>query len=320
MTKTKTFKTHEYIKDMSSEEYHGTVGTFSSSQFKDLLDDETIFIKKYILKEVEKEDVPAFDVGTYFHTGILEPHKLKDDCVVYPGKIRRGKEWDTFKEQNKDKVIVTQSQKDQAEGLIKCVRESVIAKGYLDGEPEVSLFTKISIHQGNIYAPHFKKRLTPGGWVESTLPELSSSYNIVIKVRSDTLGKGYISDLKSTTGNAVSERSMRGKISDYSYDLSAALYLDMFSLMNPILADPIYKNGMKCSRFAWIFASKDFFNSKTYLATDINILVGRSKYTKALLKMKTCADNNWQIVDSLGVLDPLPHELEHLKPKDTDLL
>lgn len=300
---------HRLIYDMSSEEYHGMPRTSSSTQLKDLLDDEDVFIKKHILKEIQREEAPAFDVGTYFHTGVLEPHKLKMDCVVYHKKTRYGKEWEKFKQDNAGKAIVTKAQKEQAEGLIRAVMDSPVAQEYLVGDSEVSMFVELVIHSGQIFAPYFGKVLTRKGWEEGPKKRPDDGYTVFIKVRADKLGDTFISDLKSTTGNAKSRRSMQEKISYYNYDLSAALYLDVFSLLKPDLCE-----------FIWIFASKDLFNSKTYRASETNILVGRAKYIKALFRMADCAANNWKSVDYLDVLEPLQHELEYLREKDTDFL
>lgn len=300
---------HKIIRDMPIELYHSTPDTFSSSQFKDLLDDEDIFIKKHIQKTVEKEENGAFDIGTYFHTGILEPHKLKTDCVVFPGKIRRGDAWEKFKTTNRNKTIVTQTQKDQAQGIIKAVKNSPVAQQYLKGESEVSLFTLFSVFQGQIFAPYFGKVLTLDGWEPGPKKKQEGAYNFTVKTRADLFGESFISDLKSTTGNARSNKSMRDKISYYHYDLSASLYLDTFSLINPDIQD-----------FIWIFASKDIYNSMSYRASITNLKVGRAKYMKAMIKMADCARNKWQSVDYLGVLEPNIYELEHLKEKDSDLL
>lgn len=296
---------------MDIADYHATPATFSSSQFKDLLDDPDVFIKKYIEKSIPRLEIAAFDVGTYFHTGTLEPHKLKTECIVYPGKVRRGKDWDKFKAKHKGKAIVTQGQKDTAEGLVRAVKNSPVAQNYLDGTPEVSLFVQILVVDGQIYAPHYSKMLTRDGWVDGVVDKkkMKRAFAFVVKVRADMLGDIYISDLKSTTGNAVSERSMRDKISYYSYDLSASLYLDIFSLVRPSLTE-----------FWWIFASKDFFNSRTHKASPTNILVGRAKYMWAFIQMADCAACNWKTVDRPGILEPLPHELEWLKERDIDLL
>ena len=302
-------KLHTLIYDLPNNEYHAIKGTTSSTQFKDLLDDEDVFIKKHITKEVEKLELAAFDVGSYFHTGVLEPHRLKADCIVYPGKVRRGRDWDKFKAKHKDKAIVTQFQKDQAMGLVKAVKDSPVAQEYLVGKSEVSLFTKIGIKNGIIHAPFYGKVLTINGWTRSLTKETKFDYELIIRVRADKLGDTFISDLKSTTGNAKSNKSMREKISYYQYDLSAALYLDMFSLKLPSVRE-----------FIWIFASKELFNSKTYRASQKNIRVGRAKWMRAVLKLADCAQNNWQSADYLDVLEPLPHEEELIREKDTDLV
>lgn len=297
--------------DLPNEDYHGPEFSWakSSTQFKDLLDDEDVFIEKHIKKTVEKEESAAFDVGTYFHTGILEPHKLKIDCVVFPGKVRRGKDWEIFKAKHKNKAIVSNTQKEQAEGLVRAVKRSPVAQEYLVGKPEVSFFAELNIYRGEIFAPYYGKKLTRNGWVDGPNKRNEKAYVVYVKVRADCLGETFISDLKSTTGNARSNKTMREKISYYQYDVSASLYLDMFSLHLP-----------KVREFIWIFASKDSYNSKTYVASPTNILVGRAKYMKALIKLADCAANDWQSVDYLDTLEPLPYELEVLVEKDIDLL
>lgn len=304
-------KLHTLIFGLDIEDYHrGTVG-FSSSQFKDLLDDdEDTFIAKYIEKRIEREDSQAFDVGTYFHTGTLEPHKLKDDCVVFPGKIRRGAKWDSFKKKHSKKAIVTQAQKDMAVGLIKTVKESKMAQKYLIGKPEVSLFIEIAVFEEKIYAVYFGNRLTRNGWVKDVQGAFNakrSGYKFVVKVRADMLGRLYISDLKSTRGNARSMVDMKKTVSNYHYDLSASLYLDMFSLMRPEIVE-----------FVWIFASKSILHSKTWRASPDNILVGRAKYMRAMIALAKCAGNGWKVRDTIGVLEPAHWEREWLREKEDE--
>jgi len=299
------------IYDLPSNDYHAISGTYSSSQLKDLLDDEQIFLAKHVHKTVEKLSISAFDVGTYFHTGVLEPHKLKIDCAVFDGKIRRGERWEAFKKKNEGKAIVSPVQISQAEGLIETVKDSPIAMGYIErGTPEVSFFTELIIHGGEIYSAHRGVMLCPErGWINSVVPKDKKAVRVIIKVRADSWGDDFILDLKSTTGNARSAFSMRQKISYYQYDLSASLYSDMFALFDGVQR-----------KFVWTFASKDFHNSKTYVASMSNMLVGRAKYRKALLKLAECISNKWQLYDELGTLEPLGHELEHIKKSDTDFI
>lgn len=313
---TTTFNKKQYLHkltyDLPNEEYHGPnfKWAFSSSQFKDILEDEDLFIEKHIHRTIEREESPAFDVGTYFHVGTLEPHKLKTECVVFPGKIRRGKDWERFKKKNKNKAIVTQQQKDQAEGLVRAVKNSPIAQKYLKGEPEVTLIVELNIYDGKIYAPHYGKVLTPEGWEDGPLKRFKDAYVLYVKVRADLLGKTFITDLKSTSGNARINQSMRGMITEYTYDLSCALYTDIFNLH----FDGAIEN------FYWIFASKKYLKAKTYFASPDQFRVGRAKYMKGMIKMAKRAASNWEYVDTLDSLEPLPFELEHLKTRDVDLI
>lgn len=309
----KQAKLHTPIFDLDIEDYHRGTAGYSSSQFKDLIDDEDVFIAKHIEKRIEREESPAFDVGTYFHTGVLEPHKLKKECVVYPGKVRRGEKWERFKKKNSSKTIVTQSQKDTATGLITATKKSSVAKKYLIGKAEVSLYIEIAVIGNKIYAPYFGKRLTRNGWVEDLQgahAAKKTGYKFIVKVRADMLGKTYISDLKSTSSNSRSMREMKKTVSDYDYDLSAALYMDMFSLIRP-----------EIEKFIWIFASKSVLNCKTWRASEDNIRVGRAKYMKAMETLAKCARNDWKLADELGVLEPAHWDREWLdEENDIDLL
>ncbi len=304
-----TFNLHKLILDLSSDEYHSTPGTFSSTQLKDLLGNLGQFVKKHINKEVPREENDAFDIGTYFHTKILEPHKIKEECVVYPGKIRRGKDWEEFKKKNKGKAIVTEQQKVQAEGLVEAIKKCPTAVKYLKGKPEVSLFTEINIVNGQIYAPHYGKALTPQGWVDGPKKRIEGAHKVIIKVRADTLGNVFVSDLKSTTGDAESEDSMADKVEYYNYDLSAALYLDMFALLNPMLRE-----------FWWLFSSKDMMNARAHKADEKMILIGRAKYMFALRRMAEAAANGWKVYDSPGLIRPSARQMRWLEEREVDLL
>lgn len=296
------------IREMSSADYHNTRGTYSSSQLKDLLDDEEVFIKKYIKQEIPRVESDAFDVGTYFHTGCLEPHKVSKEISVFDGKVRVGKAWELFKEKNKGKTIITQKQKEMGDNMIRAVKNSPVSQEYLKGEPELSLFIELLVYDREIYAPAFNMVLTPEGWAEvEKVP--TNGFKVVIKVRADCLGDTFISDLKSTSGKATQPSSVRGSISKYKYDLSAALYLDMFSLIKEDV-----------SAFIWIFASKENSCAASWIATKNQIMVGRSKWSYAIKKLSDLSASNWELPDFLREAEPLPNELEWLRSKDTDYL
>ena len=299
------------VEDMSSEEYHKYPGTYSSSQLKSMLEDPELFHRKYIAKTEEKSTGAHFDVGTYFHTSILEPQKLKTECAVFTG-IRRGKEWESFKETNCGKAIITESELKQAEGLVEAVKNSPVAMGRLGrGKPEVSAFVDVTVSCGDIFAPNGDV-LGKNGWEPAKGRKVSKKKSTVIplKTRADLLAEDFILDLKSTTGNSKNEYAMRGSVSKYSYDLSAALYLDIFTLATEKVI----------SEFIWTFASKDCFNSRSYVASNENIQIGRAKWKKAVLSLSEYIENGWVFEDYLAILNPNMWELEFIKVRGEDLL
>jgi len=272
------------IKDMSSAEYHGLVDEnemyFSSSQLKVIVDDPEEFYKKYISRELPaSQDNSAMDVGSYFHTAILEPHKLKEEFAIFTGKVRRGKEWDAFEEENKGKIILTNSMLEQAEILVKAVKDSPIAMSLLTkGNAELSLFTELE--------------------------------GLPVKVRFDyiVLGKdySYIVDLKSTSGNVKNKFAVQTKVASLQYELSASLYIRAVNqhIANAKLPYAPVKD------FYWIFASKDRGSSRTYLASEDHLKIGNKKVDEAIKLLKKYRANGWAFEDEMGICYPPQHQID----------
>lgn len=302
------YKTNELIFDMPSDVYHGTEGTYSSSQLKTMLEDPELFYKKYITKEMAKEESSAFDTGTYFHTAILEPHNLEKECVVFPGAIRRGKEWDAFKELHKGKAILTKSDKEKADTTIAAIKNSPRCMEFLNGgKVEVSTFVDLYVFNKNVYVffGGSVQRLTVDGWkpTEEITVDLLLDFatKLRIKVRADSIRieDGIISDLKSTTGNCKNEHEVKEKVANYEYDLSAALYLDIFTASTGKLFDT----------FALLFASKDLGNAKAWTVSEKQKKVGRTKWKKAIVLLAEFVEKGWTFEDCVGVCEPTYYNL-----------
>ena len=164
------------------------------------------------------------DVGTYVHTAVLEPEKLEEETAIYPGPIRRGKDWDKFEAENKGKVILTSNDVDVALDMIGAVNSSPIARSHLDGyEHEVSLFVEVYVmleqerDESQIY--HINKdgdiyRITSIGWVFTSSNKIDPDsikefgHKLILKVRADSINfeKKDISDVKTTTANPKDTR------------------------------------------------------------------------------------------------------------------
>lgn len=299
--------------DLSSEEYHSMPDSFSSSQLKTMLEDPEKFYKDYVTRENPKKEASSLNVGTYFHTAILEPELLLVENAVFTGAKRIGKEWDKFRVDNVGKNIITSSELDNAEILINAVKNSKVAMAHIDGyEKELSAFIDVVVFGDEIFTTLPNGELVSlgrSGWI--TVEELQLEdivefgTKLRIKVRADAINRKtkIISDLKSTSGNCKNEYEMRSKIDSYSYDLSASLYLDIFSATT----------GDKFETFAWIFASKDFRNCKTWYASPKNVMIGRNKWKKAVLDLAYYINKDWVFEDTIGVLEPSFYQMEWIK-------
>lgn len=335
-TKTKNFKP-ELVKvkytlfelnyEMSSEEYHGTPGTFSSSQLKDLKDEDTdLFHKKWITKEIPRKENDAFDLGTYVHTAVLEPEKLSKECAIFKGKVKAGEKWQLFKKKNSGKLLLTQKQADAGDVLAKAVFASKTSMNLISaGTPEVSLFVEIGINPntGEIIHRSFSKsisyrRLLPNGeWVNIASQKTSDYVWVILKVRADDLCEegGFILDLKTTSSNAKSEEECMKSTKYYDYDLSAALYVDLFNI---VLDGKIHE-------FYWTYVSKTHLNCRTHRALPETLMTGRAKWMKAAVALARGIKSNWQSVDTIGEIAPDLYDyskyvLKQTKQSDSDLL
>lgn len=287
--------------ELPNEAYHGLVGVFSSSQLKDVLKDEDIFLAKYIHKTLENSsDSDALGVGTYFHTMLLEPQKVDKEIAIFPGKVRHGKAWDEFKNSNPGKTIVTTSGKETGDKLVEAVKNSKTALEYLVGRPEISLITEVEVLGDVVFSRKYAKKLGKDGWEDISTKSFPRGITVALKVRADVLGDKFISDLKSTSSPANSKLAISTAISTYSYDLSSALYLDLFGLVVPNLRE-----------FVWIFASKLDGLSTSWSAGQDILRIGRAKWCDAVKKIATLKKNNWASAmsqDQLHVAEPLDWE------------
>ncbi len=301
-----TFQSHE----LTNEEYHGMAEHYSSSQLKDILDDPEIFYRKYITREIEREESSAFDVGTYFHTSILEPDKVEDELAVFKG-VRRGKEWEFFKAKNFGKTIITENEETQANKMIESVKANKMWAELSRGAmPEYSLATtvKVATQLGMVYLPDGRYLTLDGGWTApGTMINFKKSVNLNLRVRADSINweRGIILDLKSTSGNAKSVHYIKDRISSYKYDMSAMLYADLFGAAFHRDFD-----------FYWVFASKDTGISQIYRADQDSKMVGRAKWVKAVLALAECIENNWKFQDTVVDIGPTPWDRDLIKKKE----
>lgn len=86
-----------------------------------------------------QDESRALDIGSAAHSLILGGRPV----VAYPGKVRRGKEYDQFELDNEDAIILTKAEFGRASRMAKAVKDNADAMRVLEGEVETMMLWKV---------------------------------------------------------------------------------------------------------------------------------------------------------------------------------
>ena len=109
---------------VENNKYHALPGT-SSSNIRDIADDVQAYMHGNTEPHAESD---AKLLGAAAHCYILQPELFDIEYAVYLGKVRRGKQWDEFVEEQEeyDKEIITKKMYERCIGM----RDSLDRSGY----------------------------------------------------------------------------------------------------------------------------------------------------------------------------------------------
>jgi exodeoxyribonuclease VIII len=154
-------------------------------------------------KTHRREDTVGLACGRAIHTAVLEPEKFESEYIVFPGKTRRGKEWDAFKEEHAGKAtILKANERDDALAAAEAVKR----------HPDVAAFMKDGVSEQS-----FK-------WVDDAT-------GLTCKCRVDWIG-GVLFDLKST--GDIHERKFGNIAARLMYHGQIAMYADGAGHAGPV--------------------------------------------------------------------------------------
>lgn len=237
----------------SNQEYHANKSHLSSSQLKLILKDPQRFYSEYILGNKLNESKSVFDEGTFTHMLVLEPDKIAD-FAVFAGLRKAGREWEEFKAANPGKIILSAPQVARCEKLYQSYASMPVAA-----------------------------KLISEGLAEHNM--VGMLMDVALKARADYAipGKDILVDLK-TTAMPTDRDAFAGTVREYGYQLSAALYCELYRQTYGRLCD-----------FYWVVLSKDDYGCAVYKASTETLSEGTSQVTKALILYKKClASGLWQ--------------------------
>ena len=245
--------------DIPNKDYHADREYVSSSGLKLILKDPEAFYNQYVKGEApEDENLTAFDFGSYVHALVLEPETIEDEFIFYSG-TKRGKAWEAFQEKHKDsnKIIITKSQNKVAQAMMAAYKEGSITIGKQGHNTELP------------YEYFFSS-----GVAESSAATILD--DVPVKARFDYhKSNGDISmiiDVKTTSQAHLDRETIQDICERYSYDLSAALYVD--------IAEKI--TGKPQEFYFFFMSKKPPYRVKLFKASKQMIARGREKYKKAL--------------------------------------
>jgi len=211
------------------------------------------------------ETTRSMDFGSAIHCLLLEPEKFKSLYVPYEG-IKRGKKWETFKNDHPEHIIISNSQLEQV----------INACNVVLANPTLRIILANS--QKEISAVH----------------KFEEGYEL--KAKADILGKKTMWDVK-TTAMGLSDKALYRAIYKYYYHFSAAHYMKVF---NANLEGRIENFG-----WIFIDTTSKLFHTRLVLAPADLLESGFILLNAALEKLQECMKTNvWEgYPQSISVLN-----------------
>ena len=238
-------KTEVIQKLINDEDYYGEFG----KQYLSNSDIKTLLNNPLELKNPSKQ-IPAFLVGGYFHTAILEPDKLKNFKII-ESTTRNTK---AYKEISQGEMCLLQHEVDQCEILVEKIMDNRVCRDLIHGDD-----------------------------VEFERPEITDLFGNKWKGKADIINheEKLVIDLKTTSDID----RFRWSASKFNYDSQAYIYSNLFGYEMLFIAidkethqiglfdcsPEFYKAGedkvRKASDAYDLFYKTDDFDSKQYLIT-----------------------------------------------------
>ena len=206
-------------------------------------------------------DTDARRLGRCRHLAILEPERFRHQVAVWDGKVRRGKEWDAFRAENRGLEILRPEEFEHCIAIQKAVRANPVAAEYLARAPaEVTLlWTHVAQAVGAL-----------------------AGYRIECKGRPDIAQARAIVDFKSTRD--ASPDGFGRECWRYRYDAQGAFYVDGYEAVT----------GQRLPYVLIAAENTPPYVVQVYTVPDVVLELGREHYRGLLDRLALCrAENRW---------------------------
>jgi exodeoxyribonuclease VIII len=247
-------------KDLSPQDYHGSLEFVSSSGLKEIAKNSPRhFINMLCEQQFGKteEEPEHFRFGRIAHMMLLEPSKFRENYIAMPdfgdmrSKINREAKEAWVKDQPANAILLNQK--------------------------EMSDLTRMA---GSILSNPIAKKILSEGMVEASLFFRDKDTGILCRSRPDIFQiGGYVVDFKTTQDSSPGVFS--NSIRSYRYDLQMAFYYDAVKLVTG--KEPEAAVIIACDK-------KAPFDTGIYMLDDDALETGRQWYKQALRILKVCIE------------------------------
>ena len=255
------------VYDITNEQYHASEGISRSKLM--LLDKSPYHFWYETMSGLaeKQESTPAMNIGSAFHTMLLEPAKFQMEFAVAPKVDRRtkqGKEdWEIFVEESQGKILLSDDQFAKVSKMVELVSRHEIVTTLLDE----------AVYEQSIF------------WTDKET-------GLQFKTRPDIWSSKMVVDLK-TTNNASAHSFMRSAL-EYGYYLQAGMAHEACKAL-----------GKPFDMFVILACEKEAPHVPAiYIMKDDALQFGINQFTTYKRKLKKCLDENkWEgyLVQELAV-------------------
>lgn len=246
------------VYDISNDEYHSSEGISRSKLM--LLDKSPYHFWYEVLsgKAEKKESTPSMNIGSAFHTLLLEPVKFDAEYVVTPKIDRRtnkGKEeWEQFISQSQGKIVLTPDQFEKVRGMVAWVKQHEIVTTLLDE----------AVFEQSIY------------WTDEET-------GLQFKTRPDIWSNKMVVDLK-TTADASAHNFTRSAL-NYGYFIQAGMAYEGCKAL-----------GKPFEMFVILACEKEApYVPSVFMMNEEALQFGIDQFNHYKRKLKACFDSNkWE--------------------------
>lgn len=260
-------KYEDGVYDISNEQYHSSEGISRSRLM--LLDKSPYHFWYETMSGLAKpkESTCSMNIGSAFHTLLLEPTKWSDEFAVAPQVDRRTKQgktdWEAFNSDNAGKIILTSDQFEKVRNMVDLVSKHEIVTTLLDD----------AVYEQSIY------------WTDKDT-------GLQFKTRPDIWSSKMVVDLK-TTSDASSYAFTRSALT-YGYYLQAGMAFEACKAI-----------GRPFEMFVILACEKEEpYVPAVYIMKDEALQFGVQQFNTYKHRLKECLDKNqWEgyLVQELGV-------------------